>query len=68
MRTRIERDLTPEDRARIVQAYHNWRGDGDVEYGDVLGLRKAATIDVAGAKWLGAHTWTLCRCRIQGRG
>jgi hypothetical protein len=27
MRTRTERDLTPEDRARIVGVYHRWRGD-----------------------------------------
>ncbi|MFN4249452.1 type I restriction-modification system subunit M [Deinococcus sp.] len=45
MRTRTERDLTDEDRARIVQAYHNWRGDGDGEYEDVPGFCKAATID-----------------------
>ncbi|GAA5534109.1 class I SAM-dependent DNA methyltransferase [Deinococcus aluminii] len=45
MRTRTERDLTPEDRARIVQAYHNWRGDGDGEYEDIPGFCKAADID-----------------------
>ena len=34
-----------EDRARIVGAYHNWRGDGDSEYEDVPGFCKVATID-----------------------
>ena len=45
MRTRTERDLSDADRARIVQAYHNWRGDGDGEYEDIPGFCKAATID-----------------------
>lgn len=45
MRTRTERDLTDEDRARIVRAYHNWRGDGDEAYEDVPGFCRAATID-----------------------
>ncbi|WP_102128532.1 type I restriction-modification system subunit M [Deinococcus planocerae] len=45
MRTRVERDLTPDDRAKITRAYHNWRGDGDGEYEDIPGFCKAATID-----------------------
>ncbi|QLG12875.1 SAM-dependent DNA methyltransferase (plasmid) [Deinococcus sp. D7000] len=45
MKGRVERDLSDEDRARIVDAYHNWRGDGDGEYEDVPGFCKAATID-----------------------
>ena len=45
MRTRVERDFTEEDRARIVGVYHNWRGDGDGDYADIPGFCKAATID-----------------------
>lgn len=45
MRTRTERDLSPEDRARITSAYHNWRGDGGGEYEDVPGFCKVANID-----------------------
>jgi type I restriction enzyme M protein len=45
MRTRTERDLNAEDRARITSAYHNWRGDGDGEYEDIPGFCKTATID-----------------------
>ncbi|MFC3862538.1 type I restriction-modification system subunit M [Deinococcus antarcticus] len=45
MRTRTERDLTPEDRARITSAYHNWRGDGEGEYEDIPGFCKVADID-----------------------
>lgn len=45
MKSRVERDLTPEDRARIVGAYHNWRGDGDGEYKDIPGFCKVANID-----------------------
>jgi type I restriction enzyme M protein len=45
MRTRTERDLSAEDRARITGAYHNWRGDGDGEYEDVPGFCKTASID-----------------------
>ena len=45
MTSRTERSLSVEDRARIVGAYHNWRGDGDGEYEDVPGFCKAATID-----------------------
>lgn len=45
MKTRVERDLSTEDRARITAAYHNWRGDGEGEYVDIPGFCKAATID-----------------------
>ncbi|MGI8748632.1 MAG: N-6 DNA methylase, partial [Deinococcus sp.] len=45
MRTRVERDLSEEDRARIVDAYHNWRGDGNSEYADIPGFCREASID-----------------------
>jgi type I restriction enzyme M protein len=45
MRTRTERDLSDADRARIVNAYHNWRGDGDGEYADIAGFCKCATLE-----------------------
>jgi type I restriction enzyme M protein len=45
MRTRTERDLSDIDRARITNAYHTWRGDGDGEYEDIPGFCKVSTID-----------------------
>lgn len=45
MKTRVERDLTDEDRAKIASTYHNWRGDGDGEYEDIPGFCKVADID-----------------------
>jgi type I restriction enzyme M protein len=44
MKTRIERDLSSEDRAKIAGAYHNWRGDGDSEYEDIPGFCKSASL------------------------
>jgi type I restriction enzyme M protein len=45
MRTRIERDLSEADRAKITGAYHNWRGDGDGEYEDIPGFCKSASLE-----------------------
>lgn len=45
MKTRTERDLSGEDRAKITSAYHNWRGDGGGEYADIAGFCKAASLD-----------------------
>jgi type I restriction enzyme M protein len=63
MRTRVERDFTEEDRARIVGAYHNWRGDGDGEYADIPGFCKAATIDD-----IEKNGWVLTPGRYVGAG
>jgi len=53
MRTRTERDLSLEDRARIVGAYHAWRGDEDTEYADVPGFCKSATLeDIGKSGWV----------------
>lgn len=43
MRTRVQRDLSDADVARIAGAYHAWRGDGG-EYADVAGFCKAASL------------------------
>ena len=63
MRTRVERDLTDEYRARIVAAYHNWRGDGDGEYTNVPGFCKVATIDD-----IEKNGWVLTPGRYVGAG
>ena len=45
MKTRIERDLSAADRAKIAGTYHNWRGDGDAPYEDIPGFCKSATLE-----------------------
>jgi type I restriction enzyme M protein len=45
MKTRVERDLTASDRAKIAGAYHNWRGDGDAPYEDISGFCKSASLE-----------------------
>ncbi|MRR32222.1 SAM-dependent DNA methyltransferase, partial [bacterium] len=42
---RVHRDLNAEDLARIVGAYHAWRGEDDVNYADVPGFCKAAALE-----------------------
>lgn len=42
---RVHRELTEDDFAKIADTYHNWRGDGDVQYEDVPGFCKSATTD-----------------------
>jgi type I restriction enzyme M protein len=43
---RVHRELTDEDIAKIVSAYHSWRGDkGASKYEDVAGFCKSATLD-----------------------
>jgi type I restriction enzyme M protein len=46
MINRTQRELAPEDVAKIAWAYHPWRGDkGAVKYEDVAGFCKSATLD-----------------------
>ena len=47
---RTQRELTPDDLARIVGTYHAWRGDADAKkagakYEDVAGFCKSASLD-----------------------
>lgn len=43
---RTQRELAPEDIAKIAGAYHAWRGDKDAaKYDDVAGFCKSATLD-----------------------
>lgn len=42
---RVQRDLTPEDIAKIAGTYHAWRGDkGAGKYEDIAGFCKSATL------------------------
>jgi type I restriction enzyme M protein len=46
MATRVLRELTKADIARIAGAYHAWRGDeGAAEYADMPGFCKAASLE-----------------------
>jgi len=43
---RVQRDLTPEDIAKIAGTYHAWRGDkGACKYEDIAGFCKNASIE-----------------------
>ncbi len=42
---RTHREMMEEDVAKIADAYHNWRGDGDSVYEDVPGFCKAASLE-----------------------
>jgi type I restriction enzyme M protein len=43
---RVQRDLTPEDIAKIAGTYHAWRGDkGAGKYEDIAGFCKSATLE-----------------------
>ncbi len=44
--TRVHRELTDDEIAKIAGTYHAWRGEeGAGEYADVAGFRKSATIE-----------------------
>jgi len=45
MSDRTHRDLSDADIARIVDAYHNWRGDGPGTYEDIQGFCKSAKLE-----------------------
>jgi type I restriction enzyme M protein len=45
METRVNRNLSYSDIARIASTYHAWRGDGAGEYADVAGFCKSATTE-----------------------
>ena len=46
MTDRTHRDLSPEDIARVANAYHAWRGEEDTgEYADVPGFCKSAALE-----------------------
>jgi type I restriction enzyme M protein len=46
MATRTQRDLTPEDIAKIADTYHAWRGEPDAgTYEDIPGFCASATLD-----------------------
>jgi len=45
MSDRTHRGLSDADIARIVDAYHNWRGDGPGTYEDVQGFCKSANLE-----------------------
>jgi len=50
---RVQRDLTPEDIAKIGGTYHAWRGDSQIKnrkseivnYADIPGFCKSATLE-----------------------
>lgn len=46
MVSRVRRELSPEDIAKIAQTYHAWRGEpNNPEYADVAGFCKSASFD-----------------------
>jgi type I restriction enzyme M protein len=45
METRVNRNLSDSEIARIASTYHNWRGDDAGEYADVAGFCKSATTE-----------------------
>lgn len=45
MINRRNRELIPEDIAKIADAYHNWRGTNGNEYQDIAGFCKVATLN-----------------------
>src|SRR6185312_6523669 len=60
--TRVQRELTEEEVARIAGTYHAWRGDkGAGKYADVPGFCKAA-----GLEDIGKHAFILTPGRYVG--
>jgi type I restriction enzyme M protein len=45
METRVNRNFTNADIAKISDTYHNWRGDGLGEYADEAGFCKSASLE-----------------------
>ncbi len=45
MVSRVHRELSDEDIAKITHAYHTWRGTKDEPYEDILGFCKAVKIE-----------------------
>ena len=45
MADRTHRDLSDEELAKIAGTYHNWRGDGNGQYGDIPGFCKKASLE-----------------------
>jgi type I restriction enzyme M protein len=58
---RVHRELSDDDIARIVDAYHSWRGDGAGKYEDVAGFCKSATTEE-----IAAHQFVLTPGRYVG--
>lgn len=58
---RTHRDLSDEDMAKIVGAYHAWRGEDAGDYHDVPGFCKAATLDA-----IRSHDYVLTPGRYVG--
>jgi len=58
---RVHRELSDDDIAKIVDAYHDWRGDGAGKYQDVAGFCKSATTEV-----IAGHQFVLTPGRYVG--
>jgi type I restriction-modification system DNA methylase subunit len=60
---RVQRDLAPEDIAKITGTYHAWRGDkGASKYEDIAGFCKSAKLDEIRTPRVCAHARPLRRC------
>ncbi|HSW62289.1 MAG TPA: class I SAM-dependent DNA methyltransferase [Dissulfurispiraceae bacterium] len=64
MATRVNRELTDEDIARIAGTYHAWRGDkGAAAYEDMPGVLQGCKAGRHSQAWLRAHSGPVCRRR-----